>query len=173
MGTAEDRRTRLLRLLQEQGAPLSGTALAKALGVTRQIIVQDIALIRAENHNILSTNKGYLYRDASAESTQPKRVIHVRHSTEQVLDEFLTVLDLGGTVLDVAVEHEIYGQIRADLLIETPQDAREFVDRLSRCRDNPLKVLTDDCHYHTITAPAEKLLDLIEAALRAKGMLLE
>ena len=173
MGTAEDRRTRLLRLLQEQGAPLSGTALAKALGVTRQIIVQDIALIRAENHNILSTNKGYLYRDASAENTQPKRVIHVRHSTDQVLDEFLTVLDLGGTVLDVAVEHEIYGQIRADLLIETPQDAREFVDRLSRCRDNPLKVLTDDCHYHTITAPAEKLLDLIEAALRAKGMLLE
>lgn len=173
MGTAEDRRTRLLRLLQEQGAPLSGTALAKALGVTRQIIVQDIALIRAENHNILSTNKGYLYRDANVENTQPKRVIHVRHSTEQVLDEFLTVLDLGGTVLDVAVEHEIYGQIRADLLIETPQDAREFVDRLSRCRDNPLKVLTDDCHYHTITAPAEKLLDLIEAALRAKGMLLE
>lgn len=173
MGTAEDRRTRLLRLLQEQGAPLSGTALAKALGVTRQIIVQDIALIRAENHNILSTNKGYLYRDANMENTQPKRVIHVRHSTEQVLDEFLTVLDLGGTVLDVAVEHEIYGQIRADLLIETPQDAREFVDRLSRCRDNPLKVLTDDCHYHTITAPAEKLLDLIEAALRAKGMLLE
>ena len=173
MGTAEDRRTRLLRLLQEQGAPLSGTALAKALGVTRQIIVQDIALIRAENHNILSTNKGYLYRDANMENTQPKRVIHVRHSTEQVLDEFLTVLDLGGTVLDVAVEHEIYGQIRAELLIETPQDAREFVDRLSRCRDNPLKVLTDDCHYHTITAPAEKLLDLIEAALRAKGMLLE
>ena len=173
MGTAEDRRTRLLRLLQEQGAPLSGTALAKAMGVTRQIIVQDIALIRAENHNILSTNKGYLYRDANMENTQPKRVIHVRHSTEQVLDEFLTVLDLGGTVLDVAVEHEIYGQIRADLLIETPQDAREFVDRLSRCRDNPLKVLTDDCHYHTITAPAEKLLDLIEAALRAKGMLLE
>lgn len=173
MGTAEDRRTRLLRLLQEQGAPLSGTALAKALGVTRQIIVQDIALIRAENHNILSTNKGYLYRDANMENTQPKRVIHVRHSTEQVLDEFLTVLDLGGTVLDVAVEHEIYGQIRADLLIETPQDAREFVDRLSHCRDNPLKVLTDDCHYHTITAPAEKLLDLIEAALRAKGMLLE
>ena len=173
MGTAEDRRTRLLRLLQEQGSPLSGTALAKALGVTRQIIVQDISLIRAENHNILSTNKGYLYRDASAENTQPKRVIHVRHSTDQVLDEFLTVLDLGGTVLDVAVEHEIYGQIRADLLIETPQDARDFVDRLSRCRDNPLKVLTDDCHYHTITAPAEKLLDLIEDALRTKGMLLE
>jgi len=173
MSTGEERRIQLLRLLQEQGAPLSGSALANALGVSRQVIVQDIALIRAENHNILSTNKGYIYRDANVESTQPKRVIHVRHSTDQVLDEFLTVLNLGGTILDVAVEHEIYGQIRVDLLIETPQDARDFVDRLSRCRDNPLKVLTDDCHYHTITAPAEKLLDLIEDSLRAKEMLLE
>lgn len=173
MSTGEERRLQLLRLLKEQGSPLSGSALANALGVSRQVIVQDIALIRAENHNILSTNKGYIYRDANVESSQPKRVIHVRHSTDQVLDEFLTVLNLGGTILDVAVEHEIYGQIRADLLIETPQDARDFVDRLSRCRDNPLKVLTDDCHYHTITAPTEKLLDLIEDSLRAKGMLLE
>jgi len=100
-------------------------------------------------------------------------MIHVKHSTDQVLDEFLTVLNLGGTILDDTVGHEIYGQIRADLLIETPQDAHDFVDRLSRCRDNPLKVLTDDCHYHTITAPAEKLLDLIEDSLRTKGMLLE
>lgn len=172
MRTGEHRRMQILQLLRDQGTPLSGTALAKALGVTRQVIVQDIALIRAENHNILSTNKGYLYRESSPQSALPKRVVHVRHATEQVLDEFLTVLELGGTVLDVAVEHEIYGQIRADLLIETPQDAQEFVERLAHCRDNPLKVLTDDCHYHTIAAPAEKLLDLIEAALREKGMLL-
>jgi len=107
------------------------------------------------------------------QNTQPKRVFYVKHTTEQVLDEFLTVLELGGTILDVAVEHEIYGQIRVDLLIETSQDAHDFVERLTHCRDNPLKVLTDDCHYHTITAPAEKLLDLIEDALREKGMLLQ
>lgn len=173
MGMVENRRMQILQLLKDQGAPISGTALAKALGVTRQVIVQDIALIRAENHNILSTNKGYIYRETSTENTQPKRVFYVKHSTEQVLDEFLTVLELGGTILDVAVEHEIYGQIRVDLLIETSQDAHDFVERLTHCRDNPLKALTDDCHYHTITAPAEKLLDLIEDALREKGMLLQ
>ena len=172
MNTAETRRAQILQLLKEHGAPLSGTALAKTLGVTRQIIVQDIALIRAENHNILSTNKGYIYRVPGGESAQPKRVFYVKHTTEEVLSEFLTVLELGGTVLDVAVEHEIYGQIRVDLLIETPQDAQDFVDRLSHCRDNPLKVLTDDFHYHTITAPSEKLLDLIEAALKASGILI-
>lgn len=172
MNSAESRRASILQLLQGNGSPLSGTALAKMLGVTRQIIVQDIALIRAENHNILSTNKGYIYRSPTEKNVHPKRVVYVRHTTDEVLDEFLTVLELGGTMLDVAVEHEIYGQIRVDLLIETEHDARDFVDRLAHCKDNPLKVLTDDCHYHTITAPSEKLLDLIEEALKKKGFLL-
>ena len=172
MNAGEYRRTEILRLLKERGTPLSGTALAKELGVSRQVIVQDIALIRAENHNILSTNKGYIFRTESEEIAQPKRVFRVRHTTDEVLDEFLTVLELGGTVLDVAVEHEIYGQIRVDLLIETAQDAREFVYKLSNCKDNPLKVLTDDCHYHTVTAPSEKLLDLIQRELSEKGFLI-
>lgn len=172
MNAGEYRRTEILRLLKERGTPLSGTALAKELGVSRQVIVQDIALIRAENHNILSTNKGYVFRTESEEIAQPKRVFRVRHTTDEVLDEFLTVLELGGTVLDVAVEHEIYGQIRVDLLIETAQDAREFVYKLSNCKDNLLKVLTDDCHYHTVTAPSEKLLDLIQRELSEKGFLI-
>jgi len=70
------------------------------------------------------------------------------------------------------VEHEIYGQIRVDLLIETDRDAREFYDKLIHSKDNPLKVLTDDCHYHTVAAPSEKLLDLIEQELDHKGYLL-
>lgn len=170
--TGENRRKQILQMLKEQGAPLSGTALAKALGVSRQVIVQDIALMRAENISILSTNKGYLHRTEEAENSQPKRVFYVKHTTEQVLDEFLTIIELGGRVLDVAVEHEIYGYIQVDLLIETPQDARDFADKLSNCRDNPLKVLTDDCHYHTVEAPSEKLLDLIEKELGEKGYLL-
>ena len=128
--------------------------------------------MRAENHWILSTNKGYVYRTEELDDIQPKRVFWVKHSTEQVLDEFMTVLDLGGKILDVAVEHELYGQIRVDLLIETVQDAHDFVARLAKCKDNPLKVLTDDCHYHTVAAPSEKLLDLIERELSEKGILL-
>ena len=168
----EQRRAKLLQILREQGTPLSGTALAKTFGVSRQVIVQDIALMRAENHDIMSTNKGYLYRTEEARDHCPKRVFYVKHTTDQVLEEFLTITELGGRVLDVAVEHEIYGQIRVDLLIESPQDAREFSDKLLSCRDNPLKVLTDDCHYHTVTAPSEKLLDLIEGELKEKGYLL-
>lgn len=170
--TGEERRAQILAVLKEQGAPLSGTALARHFHVSRQVIVQDIALMRAENHGILSTNKGYLYRSEGLDNSLPKRVFFVKHATAQVLDEFLTVIDLGGKILDVAVEHELYGQIRVDLLIETPQDAQDFSRRLSTCRDNPLKVLTDDCHYHTVSAPSEKLLDLIETEFREKGYLL-
>lgn len=170
--TGEQRRNQMLKMLMQQQFPLSGAALASHFHVSRQIIVQDIALMRAENHSILSTNKGYLYRTADAENTQPKRVFFIRHDTDQVLEEFMTVIELGGKVLDVAVEHEIYGQIRVDLLIENAQDAHEFFEKLLSCRDNPLKVLTDDCHYHTVAAPSEKLLDLIEAELKAKGFLI-
>lgn len=169
--TGSQRREKLMQLLKTSAVPLSGTALAKQLQVSRQVIVQDIALMRAENHAIVSTNKGYLYRFTGGEEAWPKRVFFVRHTTAQVLEEFLTVIELGGRILDVSVEHELYGPIRADLLIENRADAQDFVRRLAACRDNPLKVLTDDCHYHTVTAPTEKLLDLIEGELREKGYL--
>ena len=168
----EERRSKILKKLMESEEPMSGAALAKSFRVSRQVIVQDIALMRAERHDIMSTNKGYLYRNGKLDTTFPKRVFFVKHTTEQVLEEFLTVIELGGRVLDVAVEHELYGQIRVDLLIESRQDAEEFYQKLSVCRDNPLKVLTDDCHYHTVAAPSEKLLDLIEAELKQKGLLL-
>ncbi len=169
--TGEERRMKILNKLQETDTPLSGAALAKMFHVSRQIIVQDIALMRAENHGIFSTNKGYLLHSKKTENTQPKRVFFVKHETGQVLDEFKTILELGGKILDVAVEHELYGQISVDLLIETEADASDFHEKLLACRDNPLKVLTDDCHYHTVAAASERLLDLIEDDLRRKGYL--
>ena len=170
--TGDTRREKILELLKQNGSPMSGTAIAKLFGVSRQVIVQDIALMRAENLRILSTNKGYIYKTEEQQDTQPKRVFYVKHGTEQVLEEFIVVLELGGKILDVAVDHELYGHIQVDLLIETIQDAKEFVSRLMVCKDNPLKVLTDDCHYHTVTAPSEKLLDLIERELKEKGFLM-
>ena len=169
--TGEQRRMKIRQHLLDARQPMSGTALARALHVSRQVIVQDIALMRAEQTPILSTNKGYLLSPDSVRSSQPKRVFFVRHSTEQVMEEFMTVIDLGGRILDVSVEHELYGSIRADLCIENAQDAADFVARLEGCRDNLLKALTDDCHFHTVTAPSEKLLDLIEAELRQRRFL--
>lgn len=169
--TGEERRNQILQMLQTQEAPLSGTALAECFHVSRQVIVQDIALMRAENHPIFSTNRGYLYRRSEEAAPIPKRVFFVRHTTEQVPEEFDTILELGGKILDVVVEHELYGQIRVDLLIETKQDAQAFCAKLLKSHDKALKVLTDDCHYHTVAAPTQTLLELIEQALQQKGFL--
>ena len=124
--TGDERRNKILNKLMQSERPMSGSALAKTFHVSRQVIVQDIALMRAERHDITSTNKGYIYRDPMTDHACPKRVFHVKHDTDQVLEEFSTITELGGSILDVAVEHELYGQIRVDLLIESTQDARDF-----------------------------------------------
>ena len=164
----EERRERIRALLYSRSAPISASAIAREFSVTRQIIVSDIAILRAQGERIRAEHFGYvLERDADG---LLKRVV-CRHNEDDTSEEFYAVVDNGGKMLDVIVEHELYGPIRADLLIENREDAEDFVRRLASCRDNPLKVLTDDCHYHTVAAPSEKLLNLIEAELREKGYL--
>ena len=164
-----ERRKELLRILQESHTPVSGSKLAGLLGVSRQVIVQDVALLRAVNRNILSTTRGYLlYEQAGGKAT---RVYPVRHTTEQIGDELGSIVELGGKVLNVIVSHELYGQIEADLIMETKKDVEEFVARLNRKKTVPLKALTDGLHFHTVEAGSEEVLDRIEEMLREKGYL--
>lgn len=166
-----ERRERLIEILSNQSSPVSGTELAQQLGVSRQVIVQDIALLRATNRNILSTTKGYLLY--YQEPKKVNRCFFVRHTTNQIEDELNTMVDLGGTVLDVIVCHDIYGMIQADLLIHNRQDVRDFVNKIKHKKTVPLKELTADCHYHTVEADTEEILQKIELALKEKGYLLE
>ena len=57
---AKTRRKEILNIIKYNMEPVSGSALAKKLNVSRQVIVQDIALLRAENNDIISTHKGYI-----------------------------------------------------------------------------------------------------------------
>ena len=171
--TGSERRQELLQLLSGTQTPISGTSLAKHFTVSRQVIVQDIALLRAEDKKILSTYRGYVLDRESEKKRKCIRVFCVCHSTKDTQDELQTIVDYGGHVLDVAVDHPLYGQIRADLLINNRLDVAEFVDRMNRYNAQPLKVLTGDYHYHTVTAESEKNLDFIEQELRKKGYLKE
>ena len=98
---AEERRGQIITLLKDSSKPISGTELAKRLSVSRQVIVQDIALLRAGNKNILSTNKGYLLYDDHAPEKTYRRTVRVRHTNDQILDELYTIVDYGGRVRDV------------------------------------------------------------------------
>jgi transcriptional regulator of NAD metabolism len=168
----EERRKELLGILSKIEIPVPGHELAKKLRVSRQIIVQDIALLRVQDHNILSTNKGYMIYKSNHHEHRCERVFYVNHTQGQVLDEFYTIIDLGGRVLNLFIEHELYGQIQVDLIINNRVDAKEFVDKLDCCTAKPLNTLTDGWHYHTVEAASERLLDLIEDELRKRNYLL-
>lgn len=169
----ENRRQQILHLLENEQKPVSGTVLSREFGVSRQVIVQDIALLRAENKNILSTNKGYvLFKQPGMDETQ-RRVVCVQHSLEQMGEELNCIVDNGGHVIDVSVDHDLYGQISADLIIHNRADVEEFVGKMKVSNSRPLKVLTDEIHYHTIGAKSVEILDRIEKKLDEKGFLLK
>lgn len=167
---AQVRREEIIKILERSTDPVSGTELAKRLNVSRQLIVSDIALLRAVNKNILSTNKGYIIYHTSV-PTRAKRTMRVKHTTAQTEEELYCIVDHGGKVLDVVVEHEIYGQIMVDLIIRNRKDADDFVTKSEHYQTRPLNALTDGVHYHTIEADSEYILDEIENALKVKRIL--
>lgn len=166
-----DRRERIMDILNSRKKPISGTELAGILGVSRQVIVQDIALLRAKNKNILSTNKGYLLFHKDEEKNCFQRTVKVKHSKEDTRDELYTIVDLGGRLLDVVVEHELYGQITVDLIIHSRVDVDLFLKQAEGTKDRLLNDLTRGIHFHTVEADSTERLDMIEQRLREKGYL--
>lgn len=165
----EQRRKQIVTLLTESKCPLSGSELAKLLGVSRQVIVQDIALLRAVDRNIISTNKGYLLYDPKEECMKARRTIAVRHTDEQMQEELYTIVDYGGKVLDVVIEHDVYGQLTGDLILKNRQDVDEFVTKIENSNSLSLMTLTGGDHFHTIEAESEQELDRICQKLKEKG----
>ncbi|MBO5032516.1 MAG: transcription repressor NadR [Lachnospiraceae bacterium] len=169
--TGTERRKLLLSMMRQSKIPMSGSALGKKTGVSRQVVVQDIALLRTEGYPIMSTTKGYYLEEP--DSNQSVRTIKVFHTNEQVEDELNTIVDLGGTVLDVMVNHRAYGKMSAALNIKSRRDVQTFVDNINSGKSTPLLNVTSGYHFHKISADNEDILDEIEEALAQKGYLAE
>lgn len=165
----QERREALVMLLQNSKEPISGTELAKKLKVSRQVIVQDIALLRAVNKNILSTTKGYMIY--LREEQKKNRCFLVKHTNDEIEDELCTIVDNGGKVLNIIVTHDLYGEIAVDLIIKNRQDVYDFMKQAKLKKTVPLKELTDGVHLHTVEADSEEILDKIEQALKDKNYL--
>ena len=173
------RRLRILELLEQAGAtgePVSGGALAETTGVSRQVVVQDIALLRSAGHDVIATNRGYLLERAEGPAAagggeRPGRLIKVRHTPAQTADELNAIVDLGGCVENVMVNHRTYGQLEAPLDIKNRRDVRRFLDDLAAGVSSPLMTITDGYHFHRVTADTPEQLDEIEAALGDLGFL--
>lgn len=163
------RRKKIVTMLRQSTKPLSGTALGKETGVSRQVVVQDIALLRTEGYEIMATARGYVLN----ESKQAMRIFKTFHTNEQTEEELTTIVDLGGCVLDVMVNHRVYGKVSAALNIRNRRDVQVFMNQLKTGKSTPLLNVTSGYHFHRVTAEREEILDEIEEALREKGMLTE
>ena len=163
----EERRKQLLKILSSSNSPVSGGTLSQELNVSRQIIVQDISLLRANGATIFSTNKGYLLQEEKKYS----RVFKVYHSDDQVEEELNTIVDAGGQIRDVFVYHKVYGVLKADMGIKSRRDIRAYMEEISTGKSSLLKNVTSGYHYHTIDAESEEILDAIQEELHQKGFL--
>ena len=164
-----ERRIQILNEIKESAKPVSASKLASMHGVSRQVIVQDIALIRAAGHEVISTNRGYLLNDASGLS----RVFKVSHTEDQMEDELTTIVDLGGKIKDVVVNHRVYGRMEAPLNISSRRNVTEFMNDIKAGKSSPLMKVTSNYHYHTVEADSADTLDLIGKALEEKGYLVK
>ncbi len=168
---ASDRRTKITHLLSRAEGPVSATALAAQCGVSRQIIVGDIALLRAGGLRVLATPRGYVLEPSSSALYAERSVVSC-HSSDRLREELYTIVDLGGAAIDVTVEHSVYGQICAPLHLFSRFDVDAFCRKLETPGTLPLCTLTDGIHLHTLRAKDEQTLDRVVQGLKEKGFLL-
>ena len=160
-----ERRKAIVNLLLSAKEPISGGKLAQKFNVSRQIIVQDITVLKGTGYEILSTNQGYVIQKAPF----AERVFKVRHTTEQTEFELSCIIDLGGTVVDVFVWHKVYGKIDAQLNIFSRLHIKQFLEGVRTGESTELMHITGGYHYHTVRADNELILDKIESALNEKN----
>lgn len=164
------RREKLMKLLEEAEGAVSATALARTLSVSRQIIVGDIALLRAAGAHITATPRGYvLERGAPGEL----RTVACRHTTHQDMEQELNIMvDNGCTVVNVIVDHLVYGQLVGQLNLSNRYDVSEFIRAVEAHGAKPLSDLTGGIHLHTLRCPDEEAYRRVMGALKAAGILL-
>lgn len=166
-----DRRQRLENLkeiLESAPEPVSGVSLAERLDVSRQAIVQDVATLREQGLPVVATSRGYhLERAPSAF----RRIVAVRHQPDRIFEELSLIVSLGGKVLDVLVDHPVYGELRGNINVGTADEVTRFVTLMETTGRHPLLTLSDGFHLHNVEAPDEETLLIIQSKLKEAGLL--
>ncbi len=165
--TVSERRREILRLLKETDSPIAAKDLAVRFHVSRQVIVQDLAVIRVAHPNIISTYRGYLLQLETTYSREFK----VRHNDDGAAEELSLIVDLGGRVQNVSISHKFYGRVTAEMNISSRQDVQEYIEALCSGESRHLSNATGGYHYHLVEAMSEERLDMIEKALEDHGFI--
>ncbi|WP_366923323.1 transcription repressor NadR [Metallumcola ferriviriculae] len=166
---AAKRREKIVQSLSETQRPITGGDLAESFAVSRQVVVQDIAILRAQGFEILATPQGYIYL-SPASNQLLQRTFACQHDLERTQEELNIFVDCGGTVVDVIVEHAIYGQISGSLMLKSRDDVENFCNKIEQSGAALLSSLTEGVHLHTIRSEEESVFDRIERKLEKTGL---
>jgi uncharacterized protein len=169
--SGDARRRQILGWMRLHRGPVQGSDLARRFRVSRQCVVQDVAILRASGQDILATPRGYRFPESSPRSHQA--ILACRHEPERTEEELQILVDSGVKVLDVIVEHPIYGELRVPLMIESRTDVRDFLRRVRSTHASLLSSLTRGVHLHTVEASRAEMISQARAWLRARGFLLK
>jgi transcriptional regulator of NAD metabolism len=169
----EERREQILYILNTKDEPITGSDLAKKFNVSRQVIVQDIAVLRAKGINIMATSNGYYISKRNEDNRNIKTIICKHEGYDSIEKELTIIIDMGGKVLDVIIDHPVYGEIRCPLMINSRYDLEKFVKKVKEVKAEPLAVLTGGEHIHTIEVPNDEVYDIILNKLNNIGFLVK
>ncbi|KHD45248.1 3H domain-containing protein [Streptococcus hongkongensis] len=167
---ANERRQQILEMLENSEKTLSASYLAEELGVSRQIIVGDIAILRASKHDILSTPRGYIFNQFLLTNDFKGRIV-CQHSNKETQEELEIIIANGGSILTVEIEHPIYGMIVASLNIKTKEDISDFMTKITNAQAELLSSLTNGLHSHLISSPDKESFDKIKKELAKRNIL--
>ena len=170
---AAERREKIVEKLKKSGDAVSASSLAEVLGVSRQIIVGDVALLRAAGENITSTPRGYVIDKSGQVSGQFIKQVACVHDSEKMAEELRICVDQGCSVLDVIVDHPIYGQLTGQLRLRSRYDIEQFSQKCAAQEAHALSELTDGVHLHTLECPDESAYERVCAELKKAGFLYE
>lgn len=169
---ANERRKEILNILFHAENPIKGTDLAEKLGVSRQVIVQDIAILRARGESIIATPQGYIVPKEGNSKKLIKTIVCTHQNDIELEEELQIIVDLGGKILDVIVEHPLYGEIKSQLQIGSRYDLNLFMENLKSTKAEPLSSLTGGVHLHTIEVESEETFKMIKERLKEKNYLI-
>ncbi len=169
----DERRSFILQLLKDSSQPITGSELAEKTSVSRQVIVGDITLLKAKGEPIIATSQGYMFLKQAAGNSIYERTIACNHQPADTEKELNIIVDHGVTVKDVKIEHAIYGDLTASIMVSNRQEVQQFIEKLKTTKAPLLLELTGGIHLHTLSAPSESALDKAEADLKKAGIVLE
>lgn len=169
--SGKERREYIVKLLKKENSPITGQSIAETTGVSRQVIVTDIALLKASDEPIIATNRGYLYMSKKQDTHTHKRIIICKHRPDQTAEELNAIVDCGVTVENVIVEHPVYGELTGSLMINSRYDVEQFTETIKKKDASLLSVLTDGLHLHTLEADSVDKLAAACEALDELGIL--